>query len=112
LQKYFVCIQGVAKGTLATNQKVAGSSHAGRTTHSDAGDLRAALAGIRELVRITELLAKLTGQFYGNKPQDPGAINDNRRVTVYNFPVASPEMLAEVANARTIDLPAARPRGC
>jgi hypothetical protein len=71
------------------------------------GDLRVALAGIRELVRITELLAKLTGQLDG-KPVDPGGV-DNRRV-IFNFPVATPEMIAEVANARTIDLPTARPR--
>ncbi len=50
------------------------------------GDLRVALAGIRELVRITELLAKLTGQLDG-KPA-----------------------LAEVANAPFADLPAVRPR--
>jgi hypothetical protein len=71
------------------------------------GDLRVALAGIRELVRITELLARLTGQLDGGKS---GEVNDNRKMTIFNFPVATPEMIAEVANARTIDLPAARPR--
>ena len=80
------------------------------TTAETSGDLRVALAGIRELVRITELLPKLTGQLDGSKPQGPGAINDNRRLTVFNFPVAPPELLAEVANAVTIDLPTARPR--
>jgi hypothetical protein len=71
------------------------------------GDLRAALAGIREMVRVVELMARLTGSLDG-KPAGPTGV-DNRRV-IFNFPVATPEMIAEVANARTIDLPAARPR--
>jgi uncharacterized small protein (DUF1192 family) len=71
------------------------------------GDLKIALGGIREMVRIVELMAKLTGRLDG-KPANPAGI-DNRKV-IFNFPVASPELLAEVANAPTIDLPAARPR--
>jgi hypothetical protein len=73
------------------------------------GDLKIALGGIREMVRIVELMAKLTGRLDGNKPPGPGTLNDQRRV-IFNFPVASPELLAEVANAPYADLPAARPR--
>lgn len=71
------------------------------------GDLKVALGGIREMVRIVELMAKLTGRLDG-KPAGPGGV-DNRKV-IFHFPVASPELLAEVANAPFADLPAARPR--
>jgi len=67
----------------------------------DAGDLKTALSGIRELSRIVELMAKLTGRPDG-KPAGPGGV-DNRKV-IFNFPIASPEMIAEVQNAPTADL--------
>jgi hypothetical protein len=51
-------------------------------------------------------MAKLTGRLDG-KPANPAGV-DNRRV-IFNFPVATPELLAEVANARTIDLPRGTP---
>jgi hypothetical protein len=49
---------------------------------------------------------EVTGELDRNKP---GGLNDNRKV-IFHFPVASPELLAEVANAPFADLPAARPR--
>jgi hypothetical protein len=68
------------------------------------GDLRAALAGVRELTKLVELLARLTGRLGENKSSGgPGGV-DNRKV-IFNFPVASPEMIEAVENAVTIDLP-------
>jgi hypothetical protein len=55
-----------------------------------------------------EQAAKETGGQFEDQPDKRATANDNRKV-IFNFPVATPELLAEVANARTIDLPAARP---
>ncbi len=63
---------------------------------------------IKARTEALENIAKEQGGQYEDKPQGP-QVTDNRKV-IFNFPVATPELLAEVANARTIDLPAARPR--
>ena len=68
----------------------------------DAGDLRGALAAVRELVRIVDLVAKLTGQIGGDGSGHGGA---NRTGITINFPVMSASDLEAVNNAPVIDLP-------
>ena len=68
----------------------------------DTGDLRGALAAVRELVRIVDLVAKLTGQIGGDQGGPGGA---NRTAITINFPVMSQADLEAVNNAPTIDLP-------
>jgi len=68
----------------------------------DAGDLRGALAAVRELVRIVDLVAKLTGQIGGDQG-GPGSAT--RASITINFPVMSPADLEAVNNAPVIDLP-------
>ncbi len=66
----------------------------------DAGDYRGALAAVRELLRVVELLGKLTGQLGGDQaPTGP------RLGVIFNFPVATQEQLDAVNNAPVIDLP-------
>ncbi|MDP9113142.1 MAG: hypothetical protein M3O20_05615 [Acidobacteriota bacterium] len=66
----------------------------------DAGDYRGALAAVRELVRVVELVGKLTGQLGGDQaPTGP------RVGVIFNFPVATQEQLDAVNNAPVIDLP-------
>jgi hypothetical protein len=68
----------------------------------DAGDYRGALAAVRELVRIVDLIAKLTGQIGG----DPGGPGSPTRASItINFPVMSEADREAVNNAPTIDLP-------
>jgi hypothetical protein len=71
------------------------------TAAEAAGDLRTALTGLREIARIVELMARLTGRLDG----DPGAGGSNRLGITINFPVMSAEQLEAVKNAPTIDLP-------
>lgn len=66
-----------------------------------AGDLRTALTGLREIARIVELMARLTGRLDGD-PTGPGGAT--RSITI-NFPVMSAEQMEAVKNAPTIDLP-------
>lgn len=65
-----------------------------------AGDLRTALTGLREIARIVELMARLTGRLDG----DPGPGGATRSITI-NFPVMSPADLEALNNAPVIDLP-------
>jgi hypothetical protein len=65
-----------------------------------AGDPRTALVGLRELARMIELTAKITGRLDG----DSGQGGATRSITI-NFPVMSPEQMEAVNNAPTIDLP-------
>lgn len=67
--------------------------------------IKAAVDVMGEARQYMQFRGELMGELDRNKLEN----NDNRRV-IFNFPVATPELLAEVANARTIDLPAARPR--
>jgi hypothetical protein len=82
--------------------KVAELEGDARRIAAASGDLRAAPSGIRQMVRIVELMANLTGRLDG-KPAGPAGV-DNRKV-IFNFPVLSPEALAAVENAPTMDLP-------
>jgi hypothetical protein len=66
-----------------------------------AGDPRTALVGLRELARMIELTARLSGQLDGDQGGPGGA---PRSITI-NFPVMAPEQLEAVNNAPVIDLP-------
>jgi hypothetical protein len=68
--------------------------------------IKAAVDVMGEPRQYMQFRGEVTGELDRIKP---GGLNDNRKV-IFNFPVATPELLAEVANARTIDLPAVRPR--
>ena len=70
------------------------------TAAEDAGDLRTALIGLREIARIVELMGKLTGQLGGDQ-----ATTGPRVGVIFNFPVATQEQLDAVNNAPVIDLP-------
>lgn len=72
------------------------------TAAEAAGDLRTALTGLREIARIVELMARLTGRLDGDASGPGGA---NRTAITINFPVMSPADLEAVNNAPTIDLP-------
>lgn len=72
------------------------------TAAEAAGDLRTALTGLREIARIVELMARLTGRLDGD-PSGPGG--SNRTAVIFNFPVATQEQLDAVNNAPVIDLP-------
>lgn len=67
-----------------------------------AGDLRTALAGLREIARTIELVARLTGRLDG---EPSGSGGGTRTAITINFPVMSPEQLEAVNNAPVIDLP-------
>jgi len=71
------------------------------TAAEAAGDLRTALTGLREIARIVELMARLTGRLDG----DSGGPGGSNRTVVFNFPVATPEQLEAANNAPVIDLP-------
>ena len=75
-------------------------------TAETAGELKTALTGIRELVRITELLAKLTGQLGDRRASSC----EGRPHVTFNFPVLSEEDLKAIENAPVIDLPPAAKR--
>jgi len=64
----------------------------------DAGDYRGAMAAVRELVRIVELLAKLQGEL-----KDPGGTTVN---VVY---VNAPSKSGKTTSPEIIDLPLATP---
>jgi hypothetical protein len=65
--------------------------------------IRAAVDVMGEARQYMQFRGEVTGELDSNR-NGPGGV-DNRRVCIFNFPVASPELLAEVANAPTIDLP-------
>jgi hypothetical protein len=65
-----------------------------------AGDLRAAMAAIRELVRIVELLAKIQGEI-----KEPGGTTVN--VVYVNAP--HPDKQAPTTSCQIVDVLAARP---
>ena len=71
------------------------------TAAEAAGDLRTALTGLREIARIVELMARLTGRLDGDAGRGPG----NGATLIINFPVATAEQLEAVNNAPVIDLP-------
>jgi hypothetical protein len=91
-------------GLLAHDKKGVGAGPAAKVV--DVYEFDAALAKARS--DTLEQIAKEQGGQYDEKPP-AGTVNDNRKV-IFHFPVASPELLAEVANAPFADLPAARPR--
>lgn len=95
---------GGSTGLLAHDKKGVGAGLAAEVV--DVYEFDAALAKARS--DTLEQIAKERGGQFEDKPP-AGTYNDNRKV-IFNFPTASPELLAEVANAPTIDLPAGRPR--
>lgn len=63
----------------------------------DAGDLRGALAAVRELVRIVELLARIQGEL-----KEPGGTTVN--VVYVNAPGRSDKQAARTASSEIVDL--------